>query len=205
MRGGFFGSYDWFPCESIRIDGHSDWPMRVSYRRFTAHDYASDQIGFRCARGGDANIDGDTDCDLPDGDTTEGDESDGDLDTIDGEKEIGGSDGDIEPDIDIEWDCTDRLTDDCDCSGLSIEVCEAHPVCWVIEGRPYDPVKECFGEMTPAGCTSADGCTTDAFTAASPEGECWHMYSGCLPDSGGWVKQMDEGVCEGKTYADDCK
>jgi hypothetical protein len=54
------------------------------------------------------------------------------------------------------------------------------------------------------GCTSMENCYTDIEVALAPDGTCWWMRNGCLPDEPGWMPAIDDDDCKSPVRVHSC-
>jgi hypothetical protein len=119
----------------------------------------------------------------------------GDTDRDSGEERTHGDSESVEDDtqqmIRVASACDDLSDDEC----LDSDLCA--PM-WV---EPTGKVtgsdalwSGCRGHVS-FGCTSTENCYTDIELALAPDGTCWWMRNGCLPDESGWTPAIDDDDC----------
>ena len=97
------------------------------------------------------------------------------------------------------------------CDNLGWDACmDADDQC----GRMYleavhfiDPVgvsSSCESESLFYGCTPWMYCYEDIFLALDPDGRCWLMPTGCLPNAPGWIPATNDELCSEPIWTHTC-
>ncbi|MBN2714526.1 MAG: hypothetical protein JXX14_01650 [Deltaproteobacteria bacterium] len=70
--------------------------------------------------------------------------------------------------------------------------------------RPNGVAVVCDGESLFYGCAPLKYCYEDIFLALDPDGRCWLMSKGCLPNEPGWRPSLDDVLCAPPIWSETC-